>query len=68
MPSILILILSFDNKHTVKVIVYIRFDAYGQFQRKKKEECHGVYREEDNVPILKAGRMKTRQDVQLKKN
>jgi len=38
MPNILILIPSFDNKHT---IVYIRFDAYAQFQIKKREECQG---------------------------
>jgi len=28
MPSILIWIPSFDNKHTINVIVYIRFDVY----------------------------------------
>jgi len=32
-PSILILISSFDNKYTINVIVYIRFDVYAQFQR-----------------------------------
>jgi len=41
MPSILIMIPSFDNKHTINVIVYIRFDIYVQFQRKEREECHG---------------------------
>jgi len=28
MPSILILISSFDNKHTMNVTVYIGFDVY----------------------------------------
>jgi len=28
MPSILILIPSFDNKHTINIIVYIEFDVY----------------------------------------
>ena len=60
MPSILILIPSFDNKHTINVIVYIgEFDVYVQFQRKESEECQGIYLEEDNVPILEVGRMKT---------
>jgi len=40
-PSILILISSFDNKHTINIIVYIRFDVYAQFQRKEREECQG---------------------------
>ena len=39
MPSILILIPSFDNKHTINATVYILFDVYAQFQRKEKEEC-----------------------------
>jgi len=52
MPSILILIPSFDNKHTMNVIVYIGFDVYAQFQIKEREECQGVYLEEDDVPIL----------------
>ena len=39
MPSILILIPSFDNKHTINVTVYIGFDVYVQFQRKEREEC-----------------------------
>jgi len=47
--SILILILSFDNKHTINVTVYIRFDVYAQFQRRKREECQGVYLEEDKL-------------------
>ena len=59
MSSILILIPSFDNKHTINVTVYIGFDVYVQFQRKEKEECQGVYVEEDNTSILEAGRMKT---------
>ena len=42
MPSILFLIPSFDNKHSINVIVYIRFDIYAQFQRKEREECQGV--------------------------
>jgi len=42
MSSILILISSFGNKHTINVIVYIRFDVYAQFQRKKKEKYQGV--------------------------
>jgi len=58
-PSILILILSFDNKHTINVTIYIGLDVYAQFQRRKREECQEVYLEEDNVPILKAGKMKT---------
>ena len=53
MPSILILIPSFDNKHPINIIVYIEFDVYAQFQIKEREECQGVYLEEDNVPILK---------------
>jgi len=51
-PSILILIPSFDNKHTINVIVYIGFDVYAQFQRRKREECQEMYLEEDNIPIL----------------
>jgi len=47
------------NKHTINVIVYIGFDIYAQFQRKEREECQGVYLEEDNVPIFEGGRMKT---------
>ena len=50
MPSILILIPSFDNKHTINVTIYIGFDVYEQFQRKEREECQGVYLEKDNVP------------------
>ena len=61
-PSILIFIPSFDSKHTINVIVYIGFDVYAQFQRREREECQGVYLEEDNVPILKAVRMKTEED------
>jgi len=57
-PSIIILIPSFDNKHTINVSVY-GFDVYAQFQRKEREECQGVYLEEDNVTILEAGRIKT---------
>jgi len=30
---------------------------------KEKEECQGVYLEEDNVPILEAGRMKTEDNM-----
>ena len=41
MPSILILISSFDNKHTIKVTVYIGFGVYAQFQRREREECQG---------------------------
>ena len=51
MPSILILIPSFDNKNTINVIVYIGFDVYAQLQIKEREECQMVYLEEDNVPI-----------------
>jgi len=40
-PNILILIPSFDNKHTINVIVYIGFDVYAQFQIKEREECQG---------------------------
>jgi len=39
MSSILILIPSFDNKHTINAIVYIRFDLYAQFQKKERKEC-----------------------------
>jgi len=39
--SILILILSFDNKHTINVIVYTRFNVYVQSQRNEREECQG---------------------------
>ena len=42
------------------------FDVYAQFQIREREECQGVYLEEDNIPIFEAGRMKTkdkRQDV-----
>jgi len=35
-PSILILIPSFDNKHIINVIVYIGFDVSAQFQRKER--------------------------------
>jgi len=53
MPSILILILSFDNKHTINVIFYIEFDVYAQFQiKEREEECQVVYLKEDNIPIL----------------
>jgi len=57
-PSILILIPSFDNKHIINVTVYIGFDVYAQFQRKEREECQGMYLEEDNVPILEGEKMK----------
>jgi len=40
--SILILIPSLDNMHTINFIVYIRFDVYVQFQRKEREKCQGV--------------------------
>jgi len=40
MPSILILIPSFDNKH-----------IYAKFQRREREECQGVYLKEDNGPL-----------------
>jgi len=59
MPSILILIPSFDNKHTINIIIYIRFDVYAQFQRKEREEYQWMYLKEDNIPILEEGRMKT---------
>jgi len=62
-PSIIILISSFDNKHTINVSVYIGFDVYAQFQIKEREKCHGVYLEEDNVPILEAGRIKTKDKI-----
>jgi len=42
MPSILIFIPSFDNKHTINIIVYIRFDVYAKFQRKEREKCQEV--------------------------
>ena len=32
--------------------------VYAQFQRKEREECQGVYLEEDNVPILETEKMK----------
>jgi len=51
-PSILILISSFNNKHTINVILYIGFDVYVQFQIKEREECQGVYLKENNIPIL----------------
>ena len=50
---------SFDNKHTINVTV---FDVYAQFQRREREEYEGVYLEEDNIPILEARRMKTKED------
>ena len=62
MPSILIFIPLFDNKHTINVTVYIGFDVYAQFQRREREECQEVYLKEDNVPIFEAGRMKTEED------
>jgi len=40
--SIIILIQSFNNKHTINVSVYIGFDVYVQFQRKGREECEWV--------------------------
>jgi len=48
-PSILILIPSFDNKHTKNVTVYIGFNVYVQFQRKEIRECQAVYLKEDNI-------------------
>jgi len=42
MQSIFILIPSFDNKHIINVIVYIRFDVYAQFKRTKRKEYQGV--------------------------
>ena len=62
MPSILILIPSFDNKLTIDVTIYIGFDVYAQFQRRKREECQEVYLEEDNVLILETERKKTKED------
>ena len=62
MPSILILISSFDNKHTINVTVYIGFDVYVQLQRREREKCQGMYLEEDNVPIFEAERMKTEEN------
>jgi len=53
------LIPSFDNKHTIKVIVYIGFDVYAQFKSKEREECQWMYLKEDNVSILEVGRVKT---------
>jgi len=51
---------SFDNKHTINVNVYIGFDIYVQFQKKKREECQGcTWLKEDNVPILETRKMKT---------
>jgi len=50
--GILILIPSFDNKHTINVTIYIGFDVYVQFQIREREECQWMYLEEDNVPIL----------------
>ena len=61
-PSILILISSFDNKHTINVTVYIGFDVYVQLQRREREKCQGMYLEEDNVPIFEAERMKTEEN------
>jgi len=49
---------SFYNKHTIDVTVYIGFDVYAQFQSKGREECQETYMKEDNIPILKARRMK----------
>ena len=63
MSSILILISSFDNKHTLNDNGYIWFDVYAQFQRKEREKCQGVYLEEDNISILEAGRMKTEDKI-----
>jgi len=60
--NIFILIPSFDNKHTINVTVYIGFDVYAQFQRREREECQGVYLEEDNMSIFKVRRMKTEED------
>jgi len=51
-PNILILIPSFDNKHIINAIVYIRFDIYVQFEKKGKRRMSRVYLEEDNVSIL----------------
>jgi len=59
MSSILILIPSFDHKHTLNATVYIGFDVYAQFQIKEREQCQKVYLEEDNLPVLVVGRMKT---------
>jgi len=40
----------------------IGFDVYAQFQRRVREECEGVYLEENNIPILEARRIKTYED------
>jgi len=46
-PNILILVSSFDNRHTINVIVYTGFDVYAQCQMKEREECQGMYLGED---------------------
>jgi len=59
--SILILISSFDNKHTMNVTLYIGFDVYPNLkERKEKNVKQGMYLEEDNIPILEAVQMKTK--------
>ena len=62
MSNILILISSFNNKHTINVTVYLEFDVYIQFQKRKREECQGVYLKEDNILIVEARRIKTEED------
>jgi len=58
-----ILISSFDNKHTINVTVYIGFDVYVQFQRNEREKFQEMYLEENNVSILEAERMKTKDNM-----
>jgi len=53
MPSILILIPLFDNKHAINVIVYIGFDVYAQFQIKEREECQGCSWKKTTYQYLK---------------
>jgi len=41
MSSILILIPSFNNKHTINVTVYIGFGVYAQFKERKEKNVKG---------------------------
>jgi len=60
--SILILIPSFDNKHTINVIVYIGFDVYAQFQRSEIEECQGMYWKKTTYQYLKPKEWRQKKD------
>jgi len=69
-PNILILLTSFDNKHAINVTIYIGFDVYAQFQKRKEKNVKGCTWKKTTYQYLKLEewRQKIRQDVQLRKN